>query len=148
MQFWVDLGMNPIVILSAVFIGVFGEIAKRLVSSKKLEEEVLSYRDSAKPRAKAPPLWKRIYYITLPAQAIIVGLLLGLVPGLPIAEPLQKEGMEFWGRLVTYGVAGVFCKVGYDTLISTAKRFVKKRAQEVLGDSGSSNSEPPSNPGV
>ena len=60
-------------------------------------------------------------------------MLLGLIPWLPAHEDLTKEGFELAGRIGTYALAGVVCKVGYDTVISTIQRAVKSKAETVSG---------------
>lgn len=107
MQFWYDILVSPTIVITALIIGTFGEITKRLVSAKAGDKG-----------------WRGVWYVTLPAHPVIIGLLLGLIPWLPVPEALTKEGYEFAGRLGTYALAGVVCKLGYDTIISTMRRQI------------------------
>lgn len=145
MQFWYNLLSSPIVLISAILMGSFGEISKRAINSKKIEEEVVAYRDrdivSGVPAPRAPELWKRVYYFSLPSHPVLIGVALGFVPWLPVAESLTKEGYDLAGRIGTYVVAGVYCKVGYDTFISTAKRMVRTKASEMAPTKASKNDE-------
>jgi len=148
MQTWYVLITSPVVLIAALVIGSLGEIGKRVVNARRLEAEVVAwrdrpvgYRDSAKPpepEPYKPDLWKRLYYVTLPAHPILVGMLLGLVPWLPAADELVKPGYEFAAHLATYTFAGILAKIGYDTIISTTKRMLRKK----LGDD-SRDSTPP-----
>lgn len=105
MQFWTDLLLNPIIVVAALVIGTIGEVVKRVIKAQAGDHG-----------------WRGVYYVTLPAHPVIMGALLGLVPWLPIPDMLTKEGYEFAGRLGTYILAGVVCKVGYDSIISTVRR--------------------------
>jgi hypothetical protein len=111
MQFWYDILVSPTIVITALIIGTFGEITKRLVSAKAGDKG-----------------WRGVWYVTLPAHPVIIGLLLGLIPWLPVPEALTKEGYEFAGRLGTYALAGVVCKLGYDTIISTMRRQIGQGA--------------------
>lgn len=133
---WEELITSPIVIISAVLIGTLGEVLKRAVNSKELEVEVVAFHHNSK-KGPAPAMWRRIFYYTLPAHAVFIGIALGFIPWLPIADALAKPGYDLASRVGTYGLAGVMCKIGYDTLISTMKRTLKK------GLPGGSPSNPP-----
>jgi hypothetical protein len=105
MMQWMELLANPIVVITALVIGTIGEVVKRMI------------RAQAGDRG-----WRGVYYVTLPAHPVILGALIGLLPWLPIPEALTKEGYEFAGRLGTGIFAGIVCKVGYDSIISTVRR--------------------------
>lgn len=153
MEFWTDIITSPPVIIAALIIGTLGEVAKRIVlgsdkARRKGGRGQGPYRTSAPPPKKEDkPLWRRIYYVTLPAHPVIVGGLIGLIPWLPAAGPLEKEGYEFASRMGTYLLAGVLAKIGYDTMVGTIKRFIAQRAG-IDADGGSSEypSEPPAEP--
>jgi hypothetical protein len=104
---WTALLSSPIVVVLALVIGTFGEVSKRLVRAKAGDKG-----------------WKGVYYVTLPAHPVVAGILFGLVPWLPIPDGLVKEGHEFAGRLGTGALAGIACKIGYDGIVSTAKRYM------------------------
>ena len=111
---WQALVSNPTIVILAFVIGTMGEVAKRAI------------------RAKAGDTgWKGLYYVSMPAHPILVGALIGLIPWLPIPEALTKEGHEFAGRLGTGVLSGVLCKIGYDVLVSTAKRLLGQGAARV-----------------
>lgn len=111
MQFWTDLILNPIIIITALIIGTLGEVMKRLVSAKAGDRGLRGF-----------------FYVTLPAHPVIVGSLLGLIPWLPVPDSLQKDGYEFATRLGTYALAGLVCKLGYDSIVSTGKRLLGQDA--------------------
>jgi len=149
MQSLIDILSSPTILISAIVIGAFGEAAKKAVEAFKtppmydenghilstltVNGRAVTYRDSAGKAVPPPdPLWIRIFDATLPAQPVLVGLLLGLIPWLPAEPSLTKEGYEFAGHLMTYGSAGILCKVAYDVLITTIRRFVNTKANQVL----------------
>jgi len=111
---WQALISNPTIVIIAFVIGTGGEVAKRAVNAKAGDAG-----------------WKGVYYVTMPAHPILVGALIGLIPWLPIPEALTKEGYEFAGRLGTGVLSGVLCKIGYDVLVSTAKRLLGQGAARV-----------------
>jgi len=115
---WTGLLSDPIIVVIALVIGTFGEIAKRAVKAKAGDKG-----------------WRGVYYVTLPAHPVLVGGLVGLIPWLPIPEGLTKDGYEFAGRLATGLLGGILCKIGYDIIVSTAKRM--------LGQSAARESTPP-----
>lgn len=100
-----SLVLNPQVLITSLAIGTLLEIAKPLIN--------------AKPGDKG---WRGVFYVTLPAHAVLVGALLGCIPWLPPLESLIKPGYENVGRFATYLLAGIVCKLGYDSFISTTKR--------------------------
>ena len=122
MELWISLLSSPIILISALLIGIVGEAVKRAVNSKQIELDVVAYRDTKKPHPNPPAIWKRIFYFTLPAQPVLVGVMLGFVPWLPALDGLSKTGYDLAAHIGTYSLAGVVCKVGYDTIISTLKR--------------------------
>lgn len=138
MQYWTDLLLSPPIIIAALIIGTLGEVTKRLVLGANKE------------RQKAATGWRRIYYVTLPAHPVVAGALIGLIPWLPPAESLEKEGYELAARVGTYCLAGIVCKIGYDTMVSTILRAIQSRGApggDAGGGSSSTPSEPPSDPG-
>lgn len=118
---WGALLQSPVVIILALVLGTLGEVSKRSISAKAGDTG-----------------WKGIYYVTLPAHAVILGGLCGLIPWLPIPDELVKPGYEFAGRLGTGVLSGVVCKVGYDLIISTVRRMLGQR-----GGGTGSNPPPP-----
>jgi len=104
-SFWTDLILSPAVIVTALAIGTFGEVAKLAISPKAGDVG-----------------WRGVYYVTLPAHPVIVGALLGLIPLLLAAPSLVTEGYDGAARFATYLLAGIVCKVGYDVIVSTMRR--------------------------
>lgn len=100
------LVLNPTVIIAALAIGAIGEVVKRLVRAKEGDTG-----------------WRGVFYVTLPAHAVVAGMLIGLIPWLPPIDALVKEGYEAAGRFGTYTLAGIVCKLGYDSFISTSRRI-------------------------
>lgn len=119
---WSTLLQSPIIIILALVIGTFGEVAKRTIKANAGDKG-----------------WKGVYYVTLPAHPVIIGLLIGLIPFLPVPDQLTKEGHEFAGRLGTGALAGVVCKVGYDLIVSTVRRMLGQAGART----GGSNPPPP-----
>jgi len=118
MEQWTDLLANPIVIVLALVIGTLGEVAKRTINAKAGDKG-----------------WRGVYFVTLPAHPVFVGALIGLVPWLPTPDALTKPGHEFAARLGTGVLAGMVCKVGYDGIVSTAKRLLgQASARNASGD--------------
>jgi H+/Cl- antiporter ClcA len=126
MQFWYDILSSPTILITALVIGTFGEITKRVVSAKAGDKG-----------------WRGVWYVTLPAHPVIIGLLLGLIPWLPVPEALTKDGYELAGRLGTYALAGIVCKLGYDTLVSTVRRQIGQGAARATTLPGAPSSDPP-----
>lgn len=110
MQFWTDLLTSPTIIIAALIIGTMGEVAKKLVNAKGGDRG-----------------WRGIYFVTLPAHPVIAGILMGCIPFLPPADALHKDGFDTASRIATYALAGVVCKIGYDSIISTIKRLIAQR---------------------
>lgn len=137
LQFWYDLLTSPTILISALLIGSLGEIVKRSMNSKQIEIDVVRYRDSVKFEGPIPALWKRVFYYSLPAHPVLAGVAIGFIPWAPTAEALTKEGFELASRIATYSLAGIFCKVGYDTIISTGKRMIRTKAKELTGTTSS-----------
>jgi len=108
---WTDLLASPIIIVLALVIGTLGEVAKRTIRAKAGDKG-----------------WRGVYFVSLPAHPVLVGALVGLVPWLPTPDELVKPGHEFAARLGTGLLAGMVCKVGYDGIVSTAKRMLAGRA--------------------
>lgn len=153
MQFWIDLLTSPTVLIAALVIGAFGEAVKKVISAFRkpvmydehghvmstltINGQAVTYRDSKGQAVPPPdPLWMRIFDATLPAQPVLIGLLLGCIPWLPAEHSLIKEHYEFAGHLATYGAAGILCKVAYDILITTIRRFIATKANQVIHSLG------------
>lgn len=99
------LVFNPTVLITALLIGTAGEVIKPLVNAKRGDKG-----------------WRGVFFVTLPAQPVVIGMLLGLLPFLPPIDALVKEGYEAAGRFATYSLAGLVCKLCYDSFVSTTKR--------------------------
>jgi hypothetical protein len=136
MQYWTDLLLSPPIIIAALIIGTLGEVTKRFVLGSTKERQ----------KAAAASGWRRIYYVTLPAHPVIAGALIGLIPWLPPAEGLEKEGYELAARIGTYSLAGIVCKIGYDTMVSTILRAIQSRGAPGGDAGGGSSSVPPEQP--
>lgn len=129
MQFWTDLLLNPIIVIAALVIGTVGEVVKRSVSAKAGDHG-----------------WRGLFYVSLPAQPVLFGTALGFIPWLPVPESLHKEGFELAARIGTYAFAGVVCKVGYDSIVSTLRRQLgqaQARASSLPAAPSTAPSEPP-----
>lgn len=117
---WIGFAPN---IAAIVIIGMIGEVVKRLVLGDKTKRSAEDYKG-----------FKRFYFVTYKAQAIILGALIGLIPGMPVPEAFQGDG--FAGALLNYAGDGAASMVVYAALIGNAKSYVdhlKRRASAALG---------------
>lgn len=141
MELWNQLFSSPTILIAALLIGTLGEVVKRAVDSKEIEQRIADFHVDPKSGPQ-PVLWQRVFYYTLPAHSVLMGVALGFVPWLPAVAALERPGYELAARLGTYTMAGIFCKIGYDLIISTAKRALKKN----LSSSRRSTPPPPPAP--
>jgi hypothetical protein len=139
MELWTELFMSPIILIAALVIGTVGEAIKRAADSKQIEIDVVAFHHNSKSGV-APAMWKRIFYYTLPAHPVFAGFALGFVPWLPAVEALSKPGYDLAAHVGTYSLAGILCKIGYDVIVSTLKRALKK------GLPGGRSTPPPAPP--
>lgn len=65
------------------------------------------------------PGWRGVFYVTMWAHPILVGMLLGIPPWLPAPEFM---GEAMLGRVLWYAVAGVFSSTAYDAISSIIKQ--------------------------
>lgn len=110
------LVLNPTVMIAALAIGTFGEVTKNLVGAKRGDKG-----------------WRGVFYVTLPAHPVLAGMLVGLIPWLPPIDALVKEGYEAAARFGTYTLAGIVCKLSYDSFVSTSKRIWDLIGERLMG---------------
>lgn len=74
--------------------------------------------------------WKGVYYVTLWAQPIAVGALIGWPKWLPAPEFMGKETA---GRVLWYALAGIFSSTAYDAVASVIKQKAAIREKRAGG---------------
>lgn len=91
---------------AALCIGCIGEVATR----------VLWYDD--------PPVkWRLLGRKTRPLHALLAGILLGLIPGMPTSYPETTAN----GAIIYYATAGVCSSWGYDVVRFLVRKFTGAR---------------------
>jgi len=99
-------------IVSIIIIGVLSEVFKTIVLGDK----------KTKVEAKYTGL-KRVYFITYKAQAIVIGAIIGLLPGIMVPESFQGEGIA--GSILNYAGTGAAAMVFYSAIISNIKSHIR-----------------------
>lgn len=113
---WLSFGPN---IAAIVVIGMICDIIRRLVLGKRAD------RKDDKPFTG----WRAVYNTLYKAQAITIGVLVGLIPSMPVPESFVSDGLG--GAILNYAGDGAAAMIVYAALISNAKSYIdnlKKRA--------------------
>jgi hypothetical protein len=63
--------------------------------------------------------WRGVYRVTCKNHSLIMGALIGLIPGMPVTEALSTEGLM--GAVIFYVGAGVGAMVGYASVVGSLK---------------------------
>lgn len=119
---WLSFGPN---IAAIVVIGMICDIIRRLVLGKRADR-----KEGDKPYTG----WRAVYNTLYKAQAIVLGVLVGLIPGMPVPESFQSDGLG--GAILNYAGDGAAAMIVYAALISNAKSYIdnlKKKANSTLG---------------
>ena len=95
----------PLIVV-ALALGVTGEVMKKLVIPKENPTVLLG--------------WRGVFRTTLPLHAPIVGLLVGLIPGMPCPEDLGTWPIT---PMLYYMAGGILSSYGFAAL----KHFFKER---------------------
>lgn len=114
---------HPSTWIAVLIIGGAGEVAKQLILGPKKAWPKDGFRG-----------WKGVYVVTYKFHAIIVGGLIGLVPGLPVLESLQTEGIA--GSVMQYAGDGALSMVCYATVVGTARAIIENFGKRVGGGGG------------
>jgi hypothetical protein len=102
---------HPALWISVLVIGLAGEIAKKLILGDQKDMPKTGY-----------PGVKGVYYVTYRFHAVVVGGLIGLIPGIPVTDALRTEGMA--GGVMFYAGAGAVAMIAYATVVSSIKSAV------------------------
>ena len=99
---------HPAFWVAMMAIGTVHETGKQLVLGNKSKWPKEGFRG-----------WKGVYRVTMKTHSLILGALLGLIPGLPVTESLATEGVA--GSVIFYLGAGCCAMVGYASVIGIIK---------------------------
>lgn len=117
MQPLIDLIQSPIVIITAIVLGLVCETFRRLV-----------------PVKAGDPGWRGVIYVISTGKTpdsqgvlpVILSIPIGFVPWLPAAECLIKPGTdEMVARFGTYLVGGIVCSFGYTIVVGTVMNIIR-----------------------
>lgn len=106
----ITLGVAPFVL------GMAGQVAQKLI---------LGPNKPTKVQIEALSKWKKVYHVTIPWHALLVGALIGLV-GFPLGIPVPPVfGEAIGGAVLAYAFSGGVSIIGYDTIVKTLKRILE-----------------------
>ena len=111
---------HPSTWIAVLIIGTAGDIAKNLILGPKNRYPKEGFRG-----------WRGVYSVTYRFHAIVVGALMGLIPGLPVVESLQTDGIA--GSVFQYAGAGALAMVTYATVVGTTRAIIKNYGKKVGG---------------
>lgn len=104
-------------------IGMGGEVSKKLIV----------------PAGDSSTGWKRMFWITFPLHAMLMGALLG-IPMHKFGVPVPSAfGTELLGAMIAGTMSGAISTVGYSSIVKTLKRFLSS----YVGPSSSSGTQNP-----
>jgi hypothetical protein len=112
---WLLFGPN---VATIIIIGTIYEIAKRAILGEKSERPKDGYTG-----------FKKFYFLSYKLQAIAIGALIGLIPGLPIPEAFQSDGLA--GAILNYAGCGGASMIVYTILIGSAKNYVQQLKDKI-----------------
>lgn len=112
---------HPSTWIAVLIIGGAGEIAKQLILGPKK----LWPKDGF-------PGWKGVYAVTYRFHAVVVGALIGCIPGLPVIEALQTEGIA--GSAMQYAGDGALAMIAYTAIVGTIKAIIKNFGKRAVAD--------------
>jgi hypothetical protein len=112
---------HPAFWVALLVIGTVHETGKQLVLGKKENWPKEGFKG-----------WKGVYRVTMKLHSLILGGLLGVIPGLPVTESLATEGVA--GSVLFYVGAGCGAMIGYASVVGTFKdalaNYGKKLAEK------------------
>jgi len=100
-------------IAAILIIGTVCEMIKRLVLGSK-----------ASRTANHTKGWRRVYLATYRGQALLLGALLGLIPGIPVPPDFRSDGV--CGAVLNYAGDGAAAMVMYAVIVSTVKSYISQ----------------------
>ncbi|MHA1988310.1 MAG: hypothetical protein ACW98D_16865 [Promethearchaeota archaeon] len=104
-------------IISILIIGVISEALKNLILGGKTERNTKKYIG-----------WKHVYFTTYKAQALGLGIIFGLFPGIMVPEVFQGEGIM--GAVLNYAGCGATAMIFYSTIVSNFKSYIENSKRE------------------
>lgn len=106
---WIAFGPN---IAAIIVIGVVSGAIKRGVLGTREE------RKNSVPYTG----WREVYNSVYKIQAIALGALIGMIPGAPIPEAFQGDGLG--GSILNYMGTGAAAMIVYTALVSNANAYI------------------------
>lgn len=116
---------HPSTWIAVLVIGTCGEVAKRLILGPKK-----SWPKDADGHT-AFRGWRGVYAVTYKLHALLVGALIGLIPGIPVVESLRTEGWA--GAVLQYTGNGALAMIAYASVVGTIKSAFEVYAPKLLG---------------
>jgi hypothetical protein len=118
---------HPSTWIAVLVIGTCGEVAKRLILGPKKHwpkdaDGHVAFRG-----------WRGVYAVTYKLHALLVGAVIGLIPGIPVVESLQSDGWA--GAVLQYAGDGALAMVAYASVVGTIKSAFETYAPKLLGAS-------------
>ncbi len=96
-------------------IGMGGEVSKKLIV----------------PQGDSSSGWRRIFWITFPLHAMLMGAILG-IPFHKFGVPTPAAfGQEMLGSMIAGTMSGAISTVGYSSIVKTLKRFLASYAGKI-----------------
>jgi hypothetical protein len=136
-----DYLLHPALWIAVLIIGMLGEIAKNLALGPKKSWPKDGFRG-----------WRGVYVVTYKAHALVVGALMGLIPGLPVTDLFKEPGSNL-GAVMFYCGAGAISMIAYATIVGSIKTAISnygKRlgaaAEPEVASGGSEAAEEPADP--
>jgi len=97
--------LHPALWVTAIVIGMLGEVAKKLVRAKAGDKG-----------------WRGVYYATYRAHAIVVGAGIGALSCAGIDLPVGEGFAEGAGPVLYYACSGALAMIGYDAIVKTIRK--------------------------
>jgi len=119
---------HPSTWIAVLVIGTLGEVAKRLILGPK---KTWPKDDDGHIAFTG---WRGVYAVTYKVHALLVGALIGLVPGIPVIESLRTEGWA--GAVLQYTGNGALAMVVYASLVGTIKQAFEVYRARLAPDQG------------
>jgi hypothetical protein len=113
---------HPAFWIALLVIGGIHETGKKLVLGPKEKWPKDGFRG-----------WKGVYRVTCKSHSLVLGALLGLIPGMPVTESLATEGLA--GSMMFYMGAGACAMIGYASVVGVFKDVLANYGKK-LADKG------------
>jgi Flp pilus assembly pilin Flp len=118
MQALIEYFTHPALWISVLIIGLAGQVAKKLILGDPDDMPKNGYRG-----------FKGVYYVTYKAHAVIVGAMGGMIPGLPVTEAMETDGMA--GSVMFYAGAGALAMIVYASVVGTIKNAFENYSKKL-----------------